>query len=100
MGSLVDQAADCRRACLPTLWQNGNERFRKEAYLSEFPGYYTTSDAGYQATRTATCSSWARTDDMINVAGHRLSTGRHGGGAWRSHPDVAECAVLGVEDDT
>ena len=60
-------------SCLPTLWNN-DERFRK-SYLAEFPGYYTTSDAGY-IDADGYAYVMARTDDVINVAGHRLSTGQ------------------------
>ena len=83
-------------SCLPTLW-NGNERFRK-SYLSEFPGYYTTSDAGYRDA-DGYVFVMARTDDVINVAGHRLSTGQIEE-VVAQHPDVAESAVIGVEDET
>ena len=83
-------------SCLPTLW-NGNERFRK-SYLTEFPGYYTTSDAGYRDA-DGYVFVMARTDDVINVAGHRLSTGQIEE-VVAQHPDVAESAVIGVEDDT
>ena len=79
---------------LPTLWQN-DERY-KEAYLSKFPGYYETSDAGY-IDEDGYIYVMARTDDIINVAGHRLSTGAMEE-AIAGHPDVAECAVMGVED--
>ena len=79
---------------LPTLWQN-DARY-KEAYLSEFPGYYETSDAGY-IDEDGYIFVMARTDDIINVAGHRLSTGAMEE-AIAGHPDVAECAVMGVED--
>ncbi|HEX7076295.1 MAG TPA: propionyl-CoA synthetase [Hyphomicrobiaceae bacterium] len=83
-------------SCLPTLWNN-NERFRK-SYLSEFPGYYTTSDAGYQ-DEDGYFFVMARTDDVINVAGHRLSTGQMEE-VVAQHKDVAECAVIGVYDET
>ncbi len=79
---------------LPTLWQN-DERY-KSAYLSTFPGYYETSDAGY-IDEDDYIYVMARTDDIINVAGHRLSTGAMEE-AIAGHPDVAECAVMGVED--
>jgi propionyl-CoA synthetase len=79
---------------LPTLWQNA-DRFRK-SYLVDFPGYYTTSDAGY-IDADGYAYVMARTDDVINVAGHRLSTGQMEEVVAR-HKDVAECAVLGVED--
>ena len=79
---------------LPTLWQN-DERF-VESYLEEFPGYYKTADAGY-IDDEGYAYVMARTDDIINVAGHRLSTGAMEE-VLADHPDVAECAVLGVED--
>jgi propionyl-CoA synthetase len=79
---------------LPTLWQN-DQRF-KDAYLSEFPGYYETADAGFIDEDGYVCVM-ARTDDIINVAGHRLSTGAMEE-VIASHPDVAECAVMGVSD--
>ncbi|WP_319526319.1 propionyl-CoA synthetase [uncultured Desulfosarcina sp.] len=79
---------------LPTLWQN-DDRY-VESYLEEFPGYYKTADAGFiDAEGYAFVMS--RTDDIINVAGHRLSTGAMEE-VLSDHPDVAECAVLGVED--
>jgi len=81
-------------SCLPTLWQQ-DERCR-EAYFSEFPGYYKTSDAGYK-DEDGYVFVMGRTDDIINVAGHRLSTGGMEE-ILASHPDVAECAVLGVKD--
>ena len=81
-------------SCLPTLWQN-DERFR-ESYLSHFPGYYETSDAGYMDA-DGYLYIMARTDDIINVAGHRLSTGGMEE-VLASHPDVAECAVIGAAD--
>ncbi len=79
---------------LPTLW-NADERYR-EAYLEEFPGYYKTADAGY-IDEEGYLYIMARTDDIINVAGHRLSTGGMEE-VLAAHPDVAECAVLGVAD--
>ena len=79
---------------LPTLWQN-DERF-KEAYLNEFPGYYETADAGF-IDKEGYIFVMARTDDIINVAGHRLSTGAMEE-VIAEHPDVAECAVMGVDD--
>jgi propionyl-CoA synthetase len=79
----------------PTLW-NADERFR-ETYLSAFPGYYQTADAGY-IDENGYVFVMARTDDIINVAGHRLSTGAMEE-VLASHPDVAECAVIGVADD-
>ena len=80
--------------CLPTLWGN-DERFRK-SYLADFPGYYTTSDAGYR-DEDGYVYVMARTDDVINVAGHRLSTGQMEE-VVAQHKDVAECAVIGVAD--
>ncbi len=80
--------------CLPTLW-NADQRFR-EAYLDEFPGYYKTSDAGY-IDEDGYLFIMARTDDIINVAGHRLSTGGMEE-VLSEHPDVAECAVIGMAD--
>ncbi len=80
--------------CMPTLW-NAEARFR-DAYLNEFPGYYQTSDAGY-IDEDGYLFIMARTDDIINVAGHRLSTGAMEE-IVASHPDVAECAVIGVAD--
>ena len=80
--------------CLPTLW-NADERFRS-AYLSEFPGYYKTADAGY-VDDDDYLFIMARTDDIINVAGHRLSTGAMEE-VVAEHPDVAECAVVGMHD--
>jgi propionyl-CoA synthetase len=82
-------------SCLPTLW-NADERFRK-AYLTAFPGYYETADAGYM-DEDGYLYIMARTDDIINVAGHRLSTGGMEE-VLASHPNVAECAVLGIADD-
>ena len=81
-------------SCLPTLWGN-DQRFR-EAYLEEFPGYYKTADAGYK-DEDGYLFIMARTDDIINVAGHRLSTGAMEE-VLSGHPDVAECAVIGVAD--
>jgi propionyl-CoA synthetase len=80
---------------LPTLW-NADERFHK-AYLEEFPGYYKTADAGY-IDDDGYLFIMARTDDIINCAGHRLSTGAMEE-VCASHPDVAEAAVIGVQDD-
>ncbi|MDO5612864.1 MAG: propionyl-CoA synthetase [Paracoccus sp. (in: a-proteobacteria)] len=79
---------------LPTLW-NAEDRFRK-SYLSHFPGYYETGDAGY-IDEDGYLYIMARTDDVINVAGHRLSTGAMEE-VLSSHPAVAECAVIGVAD--
>ncbi|MCV2893243.1 propionate-CoA ligase PrpE [Lentibacter sp. XHP0401] len=80
---------------LPNLW-NAEERFQK-SYLSHFPGYYETGDAG-MIDKDGYLYIMARTDDVINVAGHRLSTGGMEE-VLASHPDVAECAVIGVSDD-
>ncbi len=79
----------------PTLW-NADDRFI-EAYLEEFPGYYKTADAGY-IDENGYVYVMSRTDDIINVAGHRLSTGAMEE-VLSAHPDVAECAVIGVHDN-
>jgi propionyl-CoA synthetase len=79
---------------LPTLW-NAEARFRK-SYLTTFPGYYETGDAGMM-DEEGYLYIMARTDDVINVAGHRLSTGAMEE-VLAGHPDVAECAVIGVGD--
>ena len=79
---------------LPTLW-NAEERFKK-SYLSTFPGFYETGDAGL-IDNDGYVYIMARTDDVINVAGHRLSTGAMEE-ALSNHADVAECAVIGVSD--
>jgi propionyl-CoA synthetase len=79
---------------LPTLWQQ-DERF-VEAYLSAYPGYYQTADAGF-IDGDGYIHVMTRTDDIINVAGHRLSTGGIEE-VLAAHPDVAECAVMGVAD--
>src|SRR4029450_9169764 len=80
--------------CLPTLWNN-DEGFQK-AYLSRYSGYYLTADAGYKEEEGYRCIM-SRTDDIINVAGHRLSTGAMEE-ILAAHPDVAECAVVGIAD--
>ena len=80
--------------CLKTLWQN--DAGFASAYLERFPGYYQTSDAGYK-DEDGYLFVMARTDDIINVAGHRLSTGAMEE-VIAEHPDVAECAVIGVAD--
>jgi propionyl-CoA synthetase len=82
-------------ANLPTLWQQ-DERF-KESYLTEFPGYYKTADAGFK-DEDGYVYVMSRTDDIINVAGHRLSTGGMEE-VLASHRDVAECAVIGIKDE-
>ncbi|TVQ58473.1 MAG: propionyl-CoA synthetase [Rhodobacteraceae bacterium] len=79
---------------LPTLW-NAEERFRK-SYLATYPGFYETGDAG-MIDGDGYLYIMARTDDVINVAGHRLSTGAMEE-VLASHPDVAECAVIGAAD--
>ena len=81
-------------SCLPTLW--GNDARFVQSYLSKYPGYYETGDAGI---KDADGYLWimSRTDDVINVAGHRLSTGAMEE-VLAGHPDVAECAVFGVAD--
>lgn len=80
--------------CMPTLWNN-DARFR-ESYLDPFPGYYFTGDGGYM-DEDGYVYIMGRVDDVINVAGHRLSTGAMEE-VIATHPDVAECAVFGVED--
>ena len=80
---------------LPTLW-NADARY-EQAYLSEFPGYYKTADAGF-IDDDGYVFVMTRTDDIINVAGHRLSTGAMEE-VLASHQDVAECAVVGVADN-
>ena len=79
---------------LPTLWNN--DKGFLAAYMEEFPGYYKTADAGFIDAESYVFVM-SRTDDIINVAGHRLSTGAMEE-VLADHPDVAECAVLGVED--
>jgi len=79
----------------PTLW-NADERY-VSSYLSQFPGYYSTADAGFM-DEDGYVYVMARTDDIINVAGHRLSTGAMEE-VLASHADVAECAVIGVYDE-
>ena len=93
MGSIVVKLP-LPPGCLPTLWQN-DERMA-ESYLSEFPGYYKTADAGYRDA-DGYLYIMGRTDDIINVAGHRLSTGGMEE-VLASHPNVAECAVIGMKD--
>ena len=82
-------------SCLPTIW--GADQAFIEKYLTTFPGYYETGDAGYK-DEDGYLYIMARTDDVINVAGHRLSTGQLEE-VLAEHPDVAECAVIGVADD-
>jgi propionyl-CoA synthetase len=93
MGSIVIKLP-LPPACLPTLWQS-DDRFR-ESYLTEFPGYYKTSDAGFK-DEDGYLYIMGRTDDIINVAGHRLSTGGMEE-VLSGHQDVAECAVIGIAD--
>ena len=93
MGSIVVKLP-LPPACLPTLWQQ-DEWFR-QSYLAEFPGYYKTADAGYK-DEDGYIYVMSRTDDIINVAGHRLSTGGMEE-VLSAHPDVAECAVIGIAD--
>ena len=94
MGSIVIKLP-LPPGCLPTLYRQ-DDRMR-ESYLSEFPGYYKTADAGLK-DEDGYLTILGRTDDIINVAGHRLSTGGMEE-VVASHPDVAECAVLGVKDE-
>jgi propionyl-CoA synthetase len=93
MGSIVVKLP-LPPGALPTLWQ-ADDRF-KESYLSAFPGFYNTSDAGF-VDQDGYLFIMGRTDDIINVAGHRLSTGGMEE-VLASHPDVAECAVIGIKD--
>jgi propionyl-CoA synthetase len=94
MGSIVVKLP-LPPGCLPTLWQHDNRM--RESYLTEFPGYYKTADAGFK-DEDGYLYIMGRTDDIINVAGHRLSTGGMEE-VLASHPDVAECAVIGVKDE-
>jgi propionyl-CoA synthetase len=94
MGSIVVKLP-LPPACLTTLWQH-DQRMR-ESYLAEFPGYYKTADAGFK-DEDGYLYVMGRTDDIINVAGHRLSTGGMEE-VLASHPDVAECAVIGVKHE-
>lgn len=80
--------------CLPTLW--GSDDRMRSSYLATFPGYYDTSDAGV-IDADGYITVLGRTDDIINVAGHRLSTGGMEA-VLAGHPDVAECAVIGIRD--
>jgi propionyl-CoA synthetase len=93
MGSIVVKLP-LPPSCLPTLWQQ-DERF-KESYLTEFPGHYKTADAGFKDA-DGYLYIMSRTDDIINVAGHRLSTGGMEE-VLSAHKDVAECAVIGIAD--
>jgi propionyl-CoA synthetase len=82
-------------SCLATIW--GADEAYVEKYLTSFPGYYETGDAGY-CDEDGYLYIMARTDDVINVAGHRLSTGQLEE-VLADHPDIAECAVIGVADE-
>jgi len=82
-------------SCLATIWGD-TQRFL-DGYLSDFPGYYTSGDGGY-FDEDGYLFVMGRTDDVINVAGHRLSTGEIEE-CISSHPDIAECAVIGSHDD-
>ena len=94
MGSIVIKLP-LPPGALPTLW-HADARFI-ESYLTEFPGYYKTADAGFKDD-DGYLFVMGRTDDIINVAGHRLSTGGMEE-VLASHPAVAECAVLGIKDE-
>jgi propionyl-CoA synthetase len=94
MGSIVIKLP-LPPACLATLWQQ-DDRMR-ESYLAEFPGYYKTADAGF-TDEEGYLYIMGRTDDIINVAGHRLSTGGIEE-VLAGHKDVAECAVIGIKDE-
>jgi propionyl-CoA synthetase len=94
MGSIVIKLP-LPPGCLPTLWGQ-DARFR-ESYLDDFPGCYKTADAGFK-DRDGYLYVMGRTDDIINVAGHRLSTGGMEE-VLASHRDVAECAVVGIKDE-
>jgi propionyl-CoA synthetase len=94
MGSIVVKLP-LPPGCLPTLWKQDDRM--TESYLVDFPGYYKTADAGF-IDEDGYLYIMGRTDDIINVAGHRLSTGGMEE-VLASHPDVAECAVIGVKDE-
>ena len=94
MGSIVVKLP-LPPGCLPTLYRQ--DEWMRESYLKEFPGYYKTADAG-TIDEDGYLTILGRTDDIINVAGHRLSTGGMEE-VLASHPDVAECAVLGIKDE-
>ena len=94
MGSIVIELP-LPPGCLPTLY--GQDDRMRESYLAEFPGYYKTSDAGVK-DEDGYLTILGRTDDIINVAGHRLSTGGIEE-VLAAHSDVAECAVLGIKDE-
>jgi len=94
MGSIVIKLP-LPPGCLPTLWQN--DKRMSESYLDDFPGFYKTADAGFK-DENGYLFIMGRTDDIINVAGHRLSTGGMEE-VLASHPAVAECAVIGIKDE-
>jgi propionyl-CoA synthetase len=94
MGSIVVKLP-LPPACLPTLWQQDGRM--RESYLTEFPGHYKTADAGFKDD-DGYLFIMGRTDDIINVAGHRLSTGGMEE-VLAGHKDVAECAVIGIKDE-
>jgi len=94
MGSIVIRLP-LPPGCLPTLY--GQDQRMRDSYLSDYPGFYKTADAGYRDA-DGYIYVMGRTDDIINVAGHRLSTGGMEE-VLASHQDVAECAVIGVRDD-
>ncbi len=94
MGSIVIKLP-LPPGCLPTLWKQ--DARMTESYLIDFPGYYKTADAGF-VDPEGYLYIMGRTDDIINVAGHRLSTGGMEE-VLASHPDVAECAVIGMKDE-
>src|SRR5690349_278526 len=81
--------------CLPTLW--GDHETYHRSYLETYPGYYLTGDSGYKDS-DGYFYIMGRTDDIINIAGHRLSTGEIEG-VVASHPAVAECVVVGARDE-
>ncbi len=93
MGSIVIKLP-LPPGCLPTLWQQDGRM--RESYLDDFPGFYKTADAGFK-DEDGYLFIMGRTDDIINVAGHRLSTGGMEE-VLASHPAVAECAVIGIKD--
>jgi propionyl-CoA synthetase len=93
MGSIVVKLP-LPPGCLPTLW--GNDDGFRESYFADFPGYYKTADAGFK-DGDGSLFVMGRTDDIINVAGHRLSTGGMEE-VLAAHPAVAECAVIGIAD--
>ncbi len=94
MGSIVIKLP-LPPGCLPTLWQN--DKRMSESYLADFPGFYKTADAGFK-DENGYLFIMGRTDDIINVAGHRLSTGGMEE-VLASHPAVAECAVIGIKEE-